>query len=57
MAEGGPVYFVFDLSADPSERSDLSRDRGLFARMREAFDDKLATLHEIHVDPAPYDSR
>jgi choline-sulfatase len=57
MAEGGPVFFVFDLANDPGELADLSRDRALLGRMREALDDKLASLHEIHVDPAPYDSR
>jgi arylsulfatase A-like enzyme len=58
MAEGGPVYLVFDLSRDEAELDDLShRDRALRARLVEAFDEKLGNLHEIHVDPAPYEAR
>ncbi|MDP9150290.1 MAG: sulfatase-like hydrolase/transferase [Myxococcota bacterium] len=57
MHEGGGVYFLFDLAKDPGERNDLTRDRPLFRRMVEAFDEKRATLREIHVDPAPYEAR
>ncbi len=58
MSEGGPVFLLYDLARDPQELSDLSRrDRLGFAQMREAFDEKLASLHMIHVDPAPYEAR
>jgi len=58
MSEGGPVFLLYDLSRDPGENDNLARkDRDEFARMRSAFDDKLSQLHEIHVDPAPYEAR
>ena len=57
MHEGGPVFLLFDLSRDPGELEDLSRDRAALARMKEVYEDKLSSLHEIHVDPAPYESR
>ncbi len=57
MHEGGGVYFLFHLAKDPGERTDLSRDRTALRRLMEAFDQKRATLHEIHVDPAPYEAR
>ena len=58
MSEGGPVFLLYDLSRDPGEQDNLARkDRNAFATMREVFDDKLSTLHEIHVDPAPYEAR
>jgi hypothetical protein len=58
MHEGGPVWHLYDLARDPQELSDLSRrDRLGFDEAREAFDDKLASLHMIHVDPAPYEAR
>jgi arylsulfatase A-like enzyme len=58
MHEGGPVYLLFDLSRDEAEVDDLSRrDRGSLARMVDAFDEKLAALREIHVDPAPYEAK
>ena len=47
MAEGGPVFFVFDLARDPNELSDRSQDRALLSLLRGAFDEKVATLHEI----------
>jgi arylsulfatase A-like enzyme len=57
MSEGGPVFLLYDLSKDPGEVDNLARrDRTLFAEMRSVFDDKLSTLHEIHVDPAPYEA-
>ena len=57
MSEGGPVFLLYDLSRDPAEQDNMARrDRNAFATMREVFDDKLATLHEIHVDPAPYEA-
>jgi arylsulfatase A-like enzyme len=56
MHPSGRIYLVFDLSKDPGEVNDLGRDRGLLSRMMEAYDDKLATLREIHVDPAPYEA-
>jgi arylsulfatase A-like enzyme len=58
MSEGGPVYLLYDLSHDEAEADELSRrDRGSFTRMFAAFQDKLASLREIHVDPAPYKAR
>jgi arylsulfatase A-like enzyme len=58
MHEGGPVYLLFDLSRDEAEVDDLSRrDRGTLARMVDAYDEKLGSLREIHVDPAPYEAR
>ena len=57
MSEGGPVFLLYDLSNDPQELDNLARkDRATFMSMREAFDQKLGTLHEIHVDPAPYEA-
>jgi arylsulfatase A-like enzyme len=57
MSEGGPVFLLFDLATDPHEVNNLSRkDRDELLRMREVFDEKLASLHEIHVDPAPYEA-
>ncbi len=57
MHEGGPVFLMFDLASDPHEVNTLNRkDRDEFTRMREVFDEKLASLHEIHVDPAPYEA-
>jgi len=54
MAPGGRVYMLYDLSRDEAELNDLSRqDRPLLARMLEAYDEKLSSLHEIHVDPIP----
>jgi choline-sulfatase len=57
MSEGGPVYFLFDLARDPGELAELSRDRAAYALMKAAFDDKVSTLHMVHVDPAPYIAR
>jgi arylsulfatase A-like enzyme len=57
MAEGGPVFFVYDLAKDPDESSDLSRDRALVGRLRESFDEKVATLKDLHTDPASYEAR
>ncbi|HSY23675.1 MAG TPA: sulfatase [Polyangiaceae bacterium] len=57
MSEGGPVYFLFDLSKDPGELNELSRDRDKFLPMKAAFDDKVASLRNLHTDPAPYIAR
>ena len=58
MAEGGPVFLLYDLSRDEAEENDLSRrDRAGLARMMDAFNEKLGSLHEIRVDPAPYRAR
>jgi arylsulfatase A-like enzyme len=58
MSEGGPVYLLYDLSRDEAEADDLSRrDRATFGRMFDVFQEKLASLREIHVDPAPYKAR
>ncbi len=51
LHEGGPVYLVFDLNSDPGELNDLSRQRPVVAEMFEAYQEKLATLHEVRVDP------
>jgi arylsulfatase A-like enzyme len=57
MHEGGPVFLLFDLASDPHEVNTLNRkDRDEMLRMREVFDEKLSSLHEIHVDPAPYEA-
>ena len=54
MAPGGRIYALYDLSKDPWETNDISmRDRSVLAQMIEAFDDKHASLHEIHVEPPP----
>jgi arylsulfatase A-like enzyme len=51
MAEGGPVFLVYDLAKDPGELNDLSRDRATLRRLLDAFDEKLSSLREIRVDP------
>jgi arylsulfatase A-like enzyme len=54
MSEGGPVFLLYDLEKDPWELDNLSRkDRAAFQMMRGVFEDKLGSLHEIHVDPKP----
>ena len=50
-------HFLFDLSKDPGELNELSRDRDKFAPMKTAFDDKVASLRMLHTDPAPYIAR
>jgi arylsulfatase A-like enzyme len=58
LAEGSAWYFLFDLAHDSAELNDLgARERAKFTEMRAAFDEKLATLHTIRVDPAPYQAR
>jgi arylsulfatase A-like enzyme len=57
MSEGAAWYFLFDLSRDPGELNDIGRDRARLTDMRAAFDQKLATLRPILVDPAPYEAR
>jgi arylsulfatase A-like enzyme len=57
MAEGGPVYFLYDLAKDPGELNDLSRDRPALRRMLDALDEKLSSVREIRVDPPPYEPR
>ncbi|MDP9002063.1 MAG: sulfatase-like hydrolase/transferase, partial [Myxococcota bacterium] len=47
MHEGGPVYLLFDLGGDPVELNDLSRARGILGPMIDAYQEKLATLHEV----------
>ena len=58
MAEGGPVNLLFDLSRDEAELDDLSRRNRVRAR-RDArgLQRQAGHLHEIHVDPAPYEAR
>jgi arylsulfatase A-like enzyme len=58
LSEGGPVYLLYDLKNDEAEADDLSRrDRGTFGRMFEVYQEKLASLREIHTEPAPYKAR
>ena len=57
MSEGGPVYLMFDLSKDPGELNDLSRDRATLRRLLDAFDEKLSSLHEIRVEPTADEGR
>jgi len=57
MSEGAAWYFLFDLARDPGELNDISHDRAKFQEIRSAFDQKLATLHPIHVDPPQYEAR
>jgi choline-sulfatase len=51
LHEGGPVYLLFDLDSDPGELKDLSRSRTVATELLEAYQDKLATLHEVRIDP------
>jgi hypothetical protein len=51
MAEGGPVFLVYDLAKDPGELNDLSRDRATLRRLLDAFDEKLSSLREMRVEP------
>ena len=54
MAPGGGVYLLFDLNGDEAELEDLSRrDRPAFARMVEAYQEKLSNLREIKVEAGP----
>jgi len=54
MVPGGGLYLLFDLDGDEAELEDVSRrDRPAFARVLESYEEKLASLHEIRVDPAP----
>ncbi len=57
MSEGGPVYFVFDLAHDSAELNDLSHDRATFTDLKSVFDDKVASLHNLHIPPAPYQAQ
>jgi choline-sulfatase len=52
LHEGGSLYLLFDLDKDPGELNDLSRAREALAEMFEAYQDKLATLHEQRIDPS-----
>jgi arylsulfatase A-like enzyme len=49
--EGGPSYLLFDLARDPGELHDLSGDKKALAAMVGAYEDKVATLHEVRVEP------
>jgi arylsulfatase A-like enzyme len=50
LHEGGPLYLLFDLEADPGELNDLSRSRAVAAELFGAYQDKLATLREVRID-------
>jgi arylsulfatase A-like enzyme len=54
LSEGATWFFLFDLAHDPAESNDLAHDKTAFGEMRAVFDDKLAGLHTIRVDPPPY---
>jgi choline-sulfatase len=47
MHEGGPVFFLFDLSKDERELYDLAGDRKKLGPMMKVFSDKLASLHQV----------
>ncbi|HZU81410.1 MAG TPA: sulfatase, partial [Polyangiaceae bacterium] len=51
LHEGGPVFFLFDLSKDPGEAVDLARDRALLAPMITALGAKRASLHPARLTP------
>jgi choline-sulfatase len=54
MVPGVGVYLLFDLNGDEAELDDLSRrDRPAFARMLEAYQEKLSSLHEMRTSPGP----
>jgi arylsulfatase A-like enzyme len=57
MAEGGPLYFLFDLARDPGELSDLSHDRATLSVMRAAYEEKVAELHPAQVDSSASSTR
>jgi arylsulfatase A-like enzyme len=57
MAEGGGVYFAFDLAKDPGELNDLSRDRATLRRLLDAYDDQLSSLREIRVEQTAEEAR
>jgi arylsulfatase A-like enzyme len=50
LHEGGPIYLVYDLEADPGELNDLSGDKKTLARLVDVYDEKLASLHEVRVE-------
>ena len=52
MHEGGNLYLVFDLKSDPGELNDLSRSRDLLGEMFGAYQEKLASLREVKIDPS-----
>ncbi|HEX3345923.1 MAG TPA: sulfatase-like hydrolase/transferase, partial [Polyangiaceae bacterium] len=54
MAPGGTVYQLYDLGKDEAEANDIAhQDRAVLGRMVEAYQEKLGSLKEIKVDPAP----
>ncbi len=50
MHEGGPLYFLFDLTTDPGELNELLRTGAPGTDLFTAYQVKLATLHEVRVD-------
>ncbi len=57
MSEGGPLYLLYDLARDPGELNDLSRDRATLAAMKSVYEQKVAGLHALSVNPAGRDNR
>ena len=57
MSEGGPLYLLYDLARDPGELNDLSRDRPALAEMKSLYEQKVAGLHAIRVNPAAHEAR
>jgi choline-sulfatase len=50
LNEGGALYLVFDLDSDPGELNDLSHSRAAMTELFDAYQEKLATLHEVRVE-------
>jgi arylsulfatase A-like enzyme len=50
---GGYAYQLFDLAADPGEKSDLGDDKAAIADMRARYDTFRAGLREVKVKPIP----
>lgn len=50
---GAQQYQLYDLSTDPAETIDLSKDKDKFKPMLDAYQAKRATTHEIEVKPVP----
>jgi arylsulfatase A-like enzyme len=52
MHEGGNLYLVFDLQDDAAELNDLSRSKDVLTEIFGAYQEKLASLREVRVDPS-----
>jgi arylsulfatase A-like enzyme len=49
----GASYQLFDLAADPGEKSDLSGDKEALAEMKSRYEAFKSTLREVRVKPIP----